>query len=75
LDTDEVRPLSGLEEVEPMRQQKNSDRTIAASRQLDKLIEEATVHCYYEEEQASGFFMIDENLALPFRTSILGIEV
>ena len=40
------------------------------------MIEEATVDCYNEEEQASGFFtIIDENLALPFRTSILGLEV
>jgi hypothetical protein len=40
------------------------------------LIEEATVDCYNEEEQASGFFtMIDENLALPFVTRILGIDV
>jgi hypothetical protein len=51
-------------------------KTIATSRQLDKLIEEATVDCYNDEEQVSGFFtMIDENLALPFRAEILGIEV
>ena len=43
--------------------------------QLDALIEEATVDCYDEEEQASGFFtVIDDNLALPFTTRILGIE-
>jgi hypothetical protein len=59
-----------------MRQRKASARMVATPRQLDKLIEEATVDCYNEEEQASGFFtMIEENLALPFRTCILGIEV
>jgi hypothetical protein len=60
-----------------MRQRKTSDRMVATPRQLDKLIEEATVDCYNnEEEQASGLFtMIDENLALPFRACILGIEV
>jgi hypothetical protein len=43
---------------------------------LDKLIEEATVDCYNEEEQASGFFaMIEDNLTLPFTTRMLGIEV
>jgi hypothetical protein len=40
------------------------------------LIEEATVDCHDEEEQATGLFtMIEENLALPFHTSILGIGV
>ena len=44
--------------------------------QLDELIEEAIVDCYDEEEQASGFFtMIEDNLALPFVTWILGVEV
>jgi hypothetical protein len=56
-----------------MRKRKNK---IATPRELDKLIEEATVDCYNEEEQASGLFtMIDENLALPFATQILGVEV
>ncbi|HEY7300919.1 MAG TPA: calcium-binding protein [Xanthobacteraceae bacterium] len=58
------------------RKRKAADRPIASTRQLDKLIEEATVDAYGEEEQATGFFtMIDENLALPFRTRVLGIEV
>jgi Calcium binding len=50
--------------------------TAAASKQhLEQLIEEATVDCYDEEEQATGLFtMIEENLALPFKTTILGIE-
>ncbi len=48
---------------------------VATPAQLDELIEEATVDCYDEEEQASGFFaIIDDNLALPFMTSILGVE-
>ena len=43
--------------------------------QLDELIEEATLDCYDEEEQASGFFtIIDDNVALPFTTRILGVE-
>jgi hypothetical protein len=59
-----------------VRHRKTSNRFVATPRQLDKLIEEATVDCYNEEEQASGFFaMIEENLTLPFRTCILGIEV
>ena len=43
---------------------------------LDKLIEEATVDCYNESEQISGFFcMLEERLALPFTTKLLGMEI
>ncbi len=43
---------------------------------LDKLIEEATTDAYNESEQAGGFFAkIEENLALPFVTQVLGQEV
>jgi hypothetical protein len=59
-----------------MRKAKASKGVAATARQLDKFIEEATIDCYNEEEQASGFFaMIEENLALPFATRVLGIEV
>ena len=41
---------------------------------LDALIEEAIVDAYNESEQAVGFHaMIDEHLAVPFRTSVLGV--
>jgi len=43
---------------------------------LDAMIEEATVECYDEAEQAMGLFtMIQDNLAIPFETSILGVTV
>ncbi len=43
---------------------------------LDTLIEEAISDAYNESEQACGFFaMIEENLALPFVTQVLGQEV
>ena len=43
---------------------------------LNELIEEATTDAYNESEQAGGFFaMIEENLALPFVTQVLGQEV
>jgi len=43
---------------------------------LKRLIEEATVDAYGESEQLVGFLtMIEENLALPFVTRILGVEV
>lgn len=46
------------------------------ARDLDRLIEEATTDAYNESEQAGGFFaMIEENLALPFVTQVLGQDV
>jgi calcium binding protein len=48
---------------------------VTTSAHLDALIEEATVDCYDEEEQATGFFTaIEDNLALPFTTRILGVD-
>jgi hypothetical protein len=42
---------------------------------LEALIEQAVVDAYGDEEQTGGFFtMIEENLALPFSVSILGVE-
>lgn len=43
---------------------------------LAELVEEAVVDCYGEEEQLTGLFtMIEENLALPFATRVMGVEV
>jgi hypothetical protein len=43
---------------------------------LEALIEEATVDAYGEDEQVTGFFtMIEESLAVPFGTTVLGVEV
>ena len=43
---------------------------------LEALIEEATVDAYGEGEQLTGFFtMIEESLAVPFTTTVLGVEV
>jgi len=42
---------------------------------LDKLIAEATVDCYNESEEITGIFtMLEENLAVPFATKLLGVE-
>jgi hypothetical protein len=42
---------------------------------LDELVEEAIVDAYGEDEQLTGFYtMIEENLALPFTTRVLGVE-
>jgi hypothetical protein len=43
---------------------------------LDRLVEEAIVDCYNESEQIAGLYtMIEDNLALPFETMILGVPV
>ncbi len=40
------------------------------------MIEEATVDAHGESEQVTGWFtMIDENLAVPFETMVLGVPV
>jgi hypothetical protein len=45
-------------------------------KQLDALVEEATVDCYDEDEQLAGLFtMIENDLAVPFQTTVLGVEV
>lgn len=44
--------------------------------QLDAMVEEATVDCYNEDEQVTGLFtMIEDNLAVPFETLVLGVNV
>jgi hypothetical protein len=43
---------------------------------LDEMIEEAIVDAYGESEQTVGFYtMLEDNLAVPFQTEMLGVEV
>ncbi|WP_281900817.1 hypothetical protein [Micromonospora humidisoli] len=43
---------------------------------LEAMIEEATVDAYGDDEQLAGLFtMIEEHLAVPFTTTVLGVEV
>ena len=50
--------------------------TRASALHLDRLIAEATVDCYNESEEITGIFtMLEENLAVPFMTKLLGVEV
>ncbi len=43
---------------------------------LDRLIAEALVDAYGEEEQQAGFCtMLEDHLAMPFKTEVLGVEV
>jgi len=43
---------------------------------LNDMIAEATVDCYNDSEQVCGLYtMIEDNLAMPFSTVVLGIQV
>lgn len=43
---------------------------------LSDMIEQATVDAYGEAEQITGWFtMIEGNLAVPFNTTVLGVQV
>ncbi len=47
-----------------------------SKQRLEEMIEQATVDCHNESEQVTGWFtMIDENLAVPFETTVLGVPV
>ena len=44
--------------------------------ELDALVEDATVDAYNDEEQLGGFaVMIEDNLEMPFETTVLGVLV
>ncbi len=60
----------------PVASRKGSQRKELPAARLDELIEEATVDAYGESEQAVGFCtMLEEHLAVPFKTEVLGVEV
>jgi hypothetical protein len=41
-----------------------------------EMVEEATVDCYNDSEKITGWFtMIDDNLAVPFEATVLGVPV
>ena len=59
------------EEVNKKRHSK-----LPSIKQLEKLIQDAIVDAYGETEQRTGFcVMLEEHLALPFKTNVLGVEV
>ena len=47
-----------------------------ARKQLEAMIQAATIDCYNESEEVTGWFtMIEESLAVPFETRVLGVPV
>jgi calcium binding protein len=52
------------------------NRLLISKARLEEMIEEATVDAHNESEQITGWFtVIDENLRVPFETSVLGVPV
>lgn len=50
-------------------------RSLPAAR-LEEMIEQATVDCYNDSEQACGLFtLLEEALAVPFEATVLGVPV
>jgi hypothetical protein len=44
--------------------------------QFDAMVEDTTVDCYNESEQITGLFtLIEDELRVPFKTQVLGVEV
>jgi hypothetical protein len=57
------------------RRKKRQSSSLTKAR-LAEMIEQATVDAYGDSEQITGWFtMIEENLAVPFETKVLGIPV
>lgn len=45
-------------------------------REIEEMIEAATVDCYNESEQTTGWLtMFEEHLVVPFETTVLGVRV
>ena len=58
------------------KQTTRSRRKEPSNAKLDEMIEDAIVDAYDESEQTLGFYtMLEENLAMPFKTQVLGVEV
>jgi uncharacterized hydantoinase/oxoprolinase family protein len=59
-----------------LKREPDTNFPLYSKAKLEKLIEEAVVDAYREEEQVGGFFtMMEEHLALPFSANVLGVDV
>jgi len=55
---------------------KRPKKALWSEAELEVLVEEATIDCYNESEQVCGLYtMMENDLALPFETKIMGIAV
>jgi Calcium binding len=66
----------GHTHAKPVRGVMSSPRPKPSTKLLDAMIEEAIIDAYNDAEQITGLFtMLEEHLALPFDTEMLGITV
>ena len=70
------KPLLVHMDVRKLKRYPDTNLPSFSKAKLEKLIEEAVVGAYGEEEQVGGFLtMMEEHLALPFSANILGVDV
>jgi calcium binding protein len=70
------KPVVVHMDVRKLKSGRKANLPSVSPAKLNAMIEEATVDAYNEEEQTVGFLvMLQEHLAVPFSTKILGIEV
>jgi len=74
-----IRPVTVKAELhgaDAMTSKKDRAHSKLPATELDALIEEAIVDAYDTSEQATSFYtMLENDLALPFKTEVLGMEV
>ena len=71
--TTRKKPVKPAKAAKPAKAKK---APALSEEELDALIEEATVDCYNEYEQLTGFdCCITDNLEVPFETDLLGEKV
>jgi hypothetical protein len=70
------KPVVVHMDVRKVKREHKTNLPSVSQTELKKLIEQAVVDAYNEEEQAVGFLtMIQEHLALPFSANVFGVEV
>jgi hypothetical protein len=69
------KPVMVYMDIRKLKPEPETNRPSLSKAKLEKLIEEAVVDAYNEQEQTVGFLtMMQEHLALPLSVSILGVE-
>ncbi len=71
-----TKPVVVHMDVRKLKRDPDTNLPSFSKAKLEKLIEQAVVDAYTEEEQAVGFLtMMEDHLALPFSTNILDVDV
>jgi len=69
-------PVKVMKRKSSAVRRRNSRLLHLSKAKLEEMIEQATVDAYNESEQTTGWLtMIEENLAVPFETTVLGVPV